>query len=308
MISLKGRRELKCGIYLLAGIILLFTQLLGVQRGNAQTYKRRRTISSKRRVPIGEADIVDRAVTVICGERVRDPQGSIPIDIMATQRALPLNDLHVIAGKARAQRLLPIAKQLVPLALSRIAAANNLKAQSLNWIIARVEAINTIKAEIEERDNSAWRPSEPHSIIFGTIFLTGLRSDEAMIAVLAHELTHAISGTDQALQPIFMQVGAKASQLERMPIGEAAAMELTCDMVGIQVMRDYIAQVSGRGTIRRRLTRALEKNCVSRDLADANHLSPRETTRLLLRLEPEITKAIAGTRGKQLPGKSKKSM
>ena len=40
---------------------------------------------------------------------------------------------------------------------------------------------------MDSRDNASVYLSRPHVITFGTIFLAGLRSDEGMISVLAHE-------------------------------------------------------------------------------------------------------------------------
>src|SRR5947208_1328174 len=53
-------------------------------------------------------DAVERAVTVVCKERARDPQGSIPIDVMAAAPPLPPTDSRVAAGRVRAERLLPV--------------------------------------------------------------------------------------------------------------------------------------------------------------------------------------------------------
>jgi hypothetical protein len=298
MTLLKRSKLSQSGVVIVAGLILLCTQSLESPRSSAQTRERTQTGSSVRRLPTGDLhpegyDIIERAVTSICAESVRDPQGSIPIDKMAAQPALPLTDARVIAGRKRAERLLPAAKKLVPSVLSRLAAQYNLEALSSNWIQARVKAVNTIRPEVEAHDNAYWRPSEPNAIIFGTIFLAGIRSDEAMITVLAHELTHAVNGTDEALQPLFSRVEARASRIGNLPIRGNMATELTCEAVGLQVMRTYTGKASGKGTTRH-LARAVGKNCVQTDLADENHLSPRETLRVLLALEPELTKAITG--------------
>lgn len=286
------------------GLLLVLLQLIVVPFSTAQTRKRRRANKIEKKIVPEKGDLVERAIRTICEDRLRDPQGSLPIDEMAFARPLPLTDYRVLAGKSRAQSLLPVAKRLVSFALRRVAANNGLEPLSLRWVVARALAVNTIRAEVEERDNSSWDPSEPDAIIFGTVFLAGLRSDEAMLAVLAHELTHAIDGTDQALQPVFMRIGAKAAQIGR-PIGAAAAAELVCEMVGMEVLRDYVSQTSRRGTTSRRLARALQKDCVLRDLADERHLSPRETMRFLLKTKPELAGAITGkSRGKQ-PRKAK---
>ncbi len=293
------------GVVLVTAFILLCVQSMPPLPTSAQTRERKQSGTGELGVPPDpsrweEHDIIDRAAISICEERVRDPQGSIPIDQMAAQPALPLTDSKVIAGRKRAERLLPVAKRLVPSVLSRLAADYNLEAISLNWIYERVKTINVIKPEVDAHDNAYWRPSDPSAIVFGTIFLAGIRSDEAMITVLAHELTHAINGTDQSLNPLFARVETRASRLGKLSISESMAAELTCEAVGLEAMRAHTGRALGKGTTRR-LARALGKNCVQRDLADSNHLSPRETLRVLLALEPELTMAITVVESKKRP-------
>jgi hypothetical protein len=308
MTPLKKSGLLRHSTIIFIGIILLCVQFMEMPRSSAQTRKRRRATASVKKAPtVREAlkpDMVERAITTICQERIRDPQGSIPIDVMASQPPLPLDDPRVVEGRRRAERLLPVAKRLVPIALSRLAASYDLEPLSLNWIVSRANTVGTINAEVEAHDNAAWRPNEPRAITFGTIFLAGLRSDEAMITVLAHELTHAVNGTDQALQPLLSRIGAKASQMRGSPVEGEIAVELASEMVGIQVLREYTGRSSKGGVMRRHLARALGKDCVRLDLADAHHLSPRETMRILLRLDPTLTSALAGGGdGKKRPRK-----
>lgn len=309
MTLLQGRKLSQRSVGIFAGLILLCAQAMQSPHGNAQTREQKQTKPIERGLPSGETrweehDIIERAVASICEERVRDPQGSIPIDQMAAQRALPLTDPKVIAGRKRAERLLPVAKRLVPSALSRLAADYNLEALNLNWIYTRVKTVNVVKPEVDAHDNAYWRPSEPNAIIFGTIFLAGIRSDEAMVTVLAHELTHAVNGADQSLQPLFARVEARASRVGNLPILGGMAAELTCEAVGLQAMRAHTGRALGKGTTRR-LARAVGKNCVERDLADATHLSPRETLRVLLALEPELAMAITVAEDKKRPPKSR---
>ncbi|HEY9405715.1 MAG TPA: hypothetical protein VIQ24_23900 [Pyrinomonadaceae bacterium] len=306
---LHERKLFQRGALFFAGLVLLCVQVMQSPPSLAQTRQQKQTKPNERGLSASEArweehDIIERAVASICEERVRDPQGSVPIDQMAAQHALSLTDPKVVAGRKRAQRLLPVAKRLVPSALSRLAADYNLEALNLNWIYARVKAVNVIKLEVEAHDNAYWRPSEPDAIIFGTIFLAGIRSDEAMITVLAHELTHAVNGTDQSLQPLFRRVEARASTMGKLPIRGSMAAELTCEAVGLQAMRIHTGNALGKGTTRR-LARAVGKNCVQRDLADATHLSPRETLRVLLALEPELAMAITVKEEKKRPSKSR---
>jgi hypothetical protein len=228
-------------------------------------------------------DRVEKAITFICQDRKRDPEASLPIDVMATQSPLPLTASRVIAGRDRAQSMLPVAKRLLPFALNRVAARYGLEPLSSKWIVGRVQSITVIRPDVAERDNASWHPSEPNAVIFGTVFLSALRSKEAMLAVLAHEITHAINGTDNALQPVFSRVNQNSSS-----VSLTAVEELVCELIAIEVVRDYVSQTSSYGPQNRRLARPLQKNCVSLDLSDAHHLSPRNTMRTLLQLDPKL--------------------
>lgn len=309
MTSPQGRRLARCGVAVFSGLILLCTQSVQPPRGSAQNRERKQTVPSQRAAPAETArweehDVIERAIASICEDRVKDQHGSIPIDQMAEQRALALTDPKVTAGRKRAERLLPVAKKLVPSVLSRLAADYNLEALSLNWIYERVKAVNVIKPEVEAHDNAYWRPDEPNAIAIGTIFLGGIRSDEAMITVLAHELTHAVNGTDGSLRPLFERVESRASKVGRLPIGSSMAAELTCEAVGLEAMRAHTGRALGKGTTRR-LARAVGKNCVQRDLADATHLSPRNTLRVLLALQPEFAMAVTAAGEKKRPIKGR---
>lgn len=307
--SLLPKRKSTLSIVILGGLIALCIQMMQLTHSLAQTREIQQSKSRERgQVNADDArwhehDIIERAVASICEDRRRDPQGSIPIDQMAVQPALPLTNPKVIEGKKRAERLLPLARKLVPSALSSLAAEYNLEPFNLNWIQARVKTVNVIKPEVEAYDNAYWRPSEGNAIVFGTIFLAGIRSDEAMVTVLAHELTHAVNGTDQSLQPLFERIKARASRIRNLSIQENMAVELTCEAVGLQAMQTHTGKGLGKGTTRR-LARAVGKNCVQRDLADATHLSPRETLRALLALEPELAMAITVAEGKR-PAKNR---
>jgi hypothetical protein len=67
---------------------------------------------------------------------------------------------------------------------------------------------------------------------------------------------------------------------------------LTCDLVGAMVARAYITRTPGKETLARRLSRAIEHNCVEEDGTDEAHLSPRNTMRALLSLDPTLGSEI----------------
>jgi hypothetical protein len=253
--------------------------------------------------PVANTNAVERAISGICQARREDPQATVPIDEMAFGPALPLTDSRVSAGRARAIALLPVAKRLVPFAVRHVAITNGVEPKNLKWIITRVQAVKSVRPEVGLHDNASWLPSEPDTIVFGTAFLAGLRSDEAMLSVLAHELTHAINGTDEGLQPVFTRLRSRVR--DEASIGEQAAIELTCEMVGLEALRDYISQTKGQGVgSSQRLGRGLQKDCVRTDLSDEDHLSPRGTMLALLRLDPELVGALTkGTVSAKDPGR-----
>src|SRR5206468_9000484 len=79
--------------------------------------------------------------------------------------------------------------------------------------IERVQAVRSVRPDVESRDNASVFLSRPHTITFGTIFLAGLRSDEGMISVLAHELMHIADGDHDSLRLLVSAVGTKANLL-----------------------------------------------------------------------------------------------
>ncbi len=244
-----------------------------------------------------DIETVEKAIGVVCSERVRDARGSMPIDDMQKRPSLPLQAPEVVRGAARAQRLLPVAKDLVIASLRQLSAvykvdrvrSHNMR---INQAIARVQAVNRIKPDIDARDNASVFLKSPHTITFGTIFLASLRSDEGMVSVLAHELVHIGDGDTDALRPLFRAVGDRASALTGLHIREQRAEELTCDLVGESAVQSFIADSPNYDPLPRRLARAVEHNCVDEDDSDEEHLSPRNTLRALLTIDAMLRRGI----------------
>jgi hypothetical protein len=162
---------------------------------------------------------------------------------------------------------------------------------------ARLAGVRLIKPDMELRDNAAVIYREPRTIRFGTIFLAGLRSDEGMISVLAHELTHVADGAQGSLGALFRAVARQARRATQLRINTRRGEELTCDLVGALAVRAYIARTASVETLARRTARALEHNCVVRDQTDNTHLSPRSTMRAVLTLDSALARAITGDAG-----------
>jgi len=233
---------------------------------------------------------------VACTEREQDPLGSAPIDEMQERPSLPLRHAEVVAGAERAERLMPVAKNLAAESLRALLREYGIReTAAVRAAFARLARVRTVKPDIELRDNASVIYKEPRTIRFGTIFLAGLRSDEGMLSVLAHELTHVADGAEGSLNALFRGVARRASgatQLQRINLRRGE--ELTCDLVGTLAVRAYIARTPGVETLSRRTSRALAHNCVERDHTDRSHLSPRTTMRALLTIDPALAREITG--------------
>jgi hypothetical protein len=233
---------------------------------------------------------VERAVGATCTERIRDPFGSMPIDEMQARPSLPVTHPDAQAGLRRAERVLPTTKKLVANAIVQLARdyevyGTVIARSRINSATARVEAVRRIKPDVDARDNASVLLREPRTIEFGTIFLAGLRSDEAMISVLAHELTHIASGQADSLRPLFRAIARRAAARTGLRIQGQRGEELSCDLIGFVATRQFIQETPGWEPLPRRLARALEHNCVDDDESDEDHLSPRNTIRALFALD-----------------------
>ncbi len=248
------------------------------------------------RVAPDEGDIVERAIGAACTERASDPLGSVPIDVMQARPSLPLGHPDAVAGARRADRLLPIAKGLVVAAIEQLAREYGIDEKRVRAAALRVLAVNKIEPDVELRDNASVILSTPRTIYFGTIFLAGLPSDEGMVSVLAHELTHIADGREDGLQNLFRLVGRRAANLTGLRIYGRRPEELTCDLVGAMSARSFITRTPSNEKLPRRLSRAVEHNCVEEDETDEAHLSPRNTMRALLALDPTLARDIIGDR------------
>jgi hypothetical protein len=248
--------------------------------------------------------LVEEAIGVVCTQAKLDPHGSVAIDEMQSRLSLPVHSPEARAGAERAERLLPVAKDLVVTSLRQLTIEYGFQnspkfATRLRQAISRVNAVKRIRPDMESRDNASVFLSRPHVITFGTIFLAGLRSDEGMISVLAHELMHIADGDNDSLRPLVAAVGNKASDLTGLDIHGQRSEEITCDLIGAMAVRSYITETPGYESIARRSARSIEHNCVEVDEGDEDHLSPRDTIRALLALNPILVRELINDRLEQ---------
>ena len=290
------------GFLLLAGIVV---GLCFPSAGLGQRQRSEKTGSHSVRGPSGMTPaaraLVEEATGVVCTEARMDPHSSMAIDEMQARPSLPVQSTEARSGAVRAQRLLPLAKNLVITSLKQIVVDYGLQnVRGLDLKIAqgieRVQAVKSVRPDMESRDNASVFLTRPHTITFGTLFLAGLRSDEGMISVLAHELMHIADGDHDSLRIVVSAVGTKATALTGMEIRGQKSEELTCDLIGAMAVRAYIGDTPGYESIARRLSRSIEHNCVDVDEGDEEHLSPRNTIRALLSLNPAVVRELINDR------------
>lgn len=296
LMFIADRAAARIGAFLLSVVVLVaFGSSITAQRtntrGKAQTSHSRNLLSPEAR------ETIEIASGVVCKERILDAKGSVPIDDMQARPSLPVDSPEAVAGAKRAQRLLPLTKLLVVAALRQLARDYNLNnsrrdTQRLNRAVARVAAVRIVKPDLESRDNASVLLHKPRTIIFGTIFLAGLPSDEGIISVLSHELVHIADGEEDSLSLLFARVGSRASSLTGMTIKDQRAEELTSDLVGVLAARAYVTRTPNYEPLPRRISRSLAHNCVDRDEGDEDHLSPRSTIRALLTLNQTLSREL----------------
>ena len=245
--------------------------------------------------------LVEEAMGVVCTQAKLDPKSSVAIDEMQARPSLPVQHPDAQAGAQRAQKLLPIAKALVISSLRQLVveykfAKSKRFEKRIQQAIARVNAVKRVRPDMESRDNASVYLSRPQVITFGTIFLAGLRSDEGMISVLAHELMHIADGENDSLRVLVSAVGSKASDLTGLDVQGQRGEEITCDLVGVMATRAYVTDTPGYESIARRLARSVQHNCVEIDEGDEDHLSPRNTIRALLALHPAMVRELVNDR------------
>lgn len=250
-------------------------------------------VSTTNKTPVTvDSQTLEEAMGVICSERVHDPIGSAPIDEMQTRASLELNHPKAVVGAQRARRLLPIAKEFVIEALRQLAIENKVELKGVRAATMRVRAVSEVLPDPDLRDNAAVIMNDPHTIHFGTIFLVGLPSDEGMMSVLAHELTHIADGRQNSLQALFNVIGKRAARLTGLRINGQKPEELACDLVGVIAAQLLVSRTTSNEPVAQRLARSLEHNCVDDDETDEEHLSPRSTMRAVLALNSELAREL----------------
>src|SRR5262252_10312873 len=119
---------------LLAFIAAVALALTYPGSSGAQSQQRSGAHSRTTRETFTPADrrLVERAIGATCAERIRDPQGSTPIDEMQARPSLPVNNTEALAGARRAERLLPATRKLVISAIVQLAKDYDLYESSIS--------------------------------------------------------------------------------------------------------------------------------------------------------------------------------
>lgn len=276
-------------------LVLVPAGAIAQHKSGSHSTARRATMAPEARA------LLEEAIAVVCTQAKLDPKSSVAIDEMQARPSLPVHHPDAVAGAQRAQKLLPTAKALVIESLRQLEFDYNLQSSQrfdrrVQQAIARVNAVKRVRPDMDSRDNASVFLSKPQVITFGTLFLAGLRSDEGMISVLAHELMHIADGDNDSLRVLVSAIGNKASELTGLDVTGQRAEEIACDLIGAMAARAYVEDTPGYESIARRLARSVQHNCVEIDEGDEDHLSPRNTIRALLALHPVLVKELINDR------------
>jgi len=276
-------------------VLLISASTVAQTKSGSHTSRARASMSAEAKA------LLDEAIGVVCTQAKLDPKSSVAIDEMQARPSLPIQSPEAREGAERAQRLLPLTKSLMIASLEQLANEYGFEKspafrQRIKQAIARVNSVKRVRPDMDSRDNASVYLSRPHVITFGTIFLAGLRSDEGMISVLAHELMHIADGDNDSLRPLVSAIGNKASDLTGLEIHGQRSEEVTCDLIGAMAVRAFITTTPGYESLARRIARSVQHNCVELDEGDEDHLSPRNTIRALLALNPVLVRELINDR------------
>ena len=227
---------------------------------------------------------------------------------LTTTVPLPVSDssnesqkTRVHAGMKNARRLLPIARQLTIGSLAELTKKSDLsKERRLIASVTRIALDSKLggSAEVCEDDLSV--------IHVGTEYAGYLTSDDEVMLLLGHELTH-VAVRSGRLSRYIDEIGERVRRTAHIENNEQQKEELACDFTGAEVLRVFIAthpnneksadrfsRVFGYESRSERLTRAWIDFCAAYngDPGDQEHLNEQQTIRSLLALDPELISLI----------------
>ena len=210
------------------------------------------------------------------------------------------NDVEHGVGNIR--RLLPSVQRWMLSALRE--ATSSYDIQSSDWarIDGLVHGVRRVVSREGLRGVAAVRDDRLSEIMVDPMFAPYMISDDQAVFVLAHELTH-VAARSNKLDRFIMGVAENVSRNAQVKPTEAQREDLTCDFIGEQVLKRYIAHrptgespaarvssVFGYESPSKRFSRAWEEFCAAYngDPGDDDHLTQYQTIRALMALDPEL--------------------
>src|SRR5215207_8246059 len=97
--------------------------------------------------------LLEQAIGVVCTQAKLDPKSSVAIDDMQARPSLPVHSPEARAGAERAQKLLPIAKELVISSLRQLSTEYGFRKSPrfrsrLRYAIARVNSVKRVRPDM----------------------------------------------------------------------------------------------------------------------------------------------------------------
>src|SRR6185436_20688161 len=102
-----------CRVLCLVSFLTLSLASSGLLAQQGKRSESHPSSSSREVFTDSDREMVEQAIAVVCLERAKDDRGSMTIDDMQKRPSMPLHAPDVVRGSASAQRLLPVARDLV---------------------------------------------------------------------------------------------------------------------------------------------------------------------------------------------------
>lgn len=191
------------------------------------------------------------------------------------------------SGVARAARLLPLARRLATEVLADVAGRYGGGTEQVRRACARVEAVTDVRLDEGLGDLAEFDEEKPTQVSVGAEYARDLESDDEVVVLLTHELTHA-AAVDGDLDGLIAAVAAEARQRAGVFAAAEQQEDLLCEYVGAQALKRFARLYPDREAPAARVGRVFACDQQEGDEADAEHLSSAETWRALRSLDSEL--------------------
>jgi hypothetical protein len=215
-------------------------------------------------------------------------------------------EIHLSIKNAR--RLLPLAKRLTLESLSEAQIGERLKTSGLSREERLINGVHKIVLDQDLGDSAEILDHRLTEIRIGPEYALALTSNDEAMLLLSHELTH-VAARGGRLDRLIENVTEMTRLSAHVEPTVKQKEDLVCEFIGAKVLKRFIAleptdepdaerfsRAFGYVSPSERLARAWDDFCASYDddPEDEDHLSPNQTIRALVGLDPELKALVPG--------------